>query len=75
MIGSGVFQLLELLYKKVTDLSSFDISNKGHDKGSACLATAFLKEFVPCSDWMDITMELECQLHLAYPEEHSKELQ
>lgn len=34
-----------------------DISNTGQGKGSACLGAAFLKEFVPCVDWihLDIT--------------------
>ncbi|XP_050094173.1 cytosol aminopeptidase-like [Anopheles aquasalis] len=42
---------------KVTDYSNVDISNAGRGKGSACLGAAFLKEFVPCVDWLhlDIT--------------------
>ncbi|XP_058124259.1 cytosol aminopeptidase-like [Anopheles ziemanni] len=42
---------------KVTEYSNVDISNAGRGKGSACLGAAFLKEFIPCADWvhMDIT--------------------
>lgn len=59
LTGDRVWRLPLWKYytKKVTDYPSFDISNKGHGKGSACLAAAFLKEFIPCVDWihMDIT--------------------
>lgn len=43
--------------KKVTDYTNVDLSNAGQGKGSPCLAAAFLKEFVPCVDWihLDIT--------------------
>lgn len=40
--------------KKVTDYTYVDLSNKGHGKGSPCLAAAFLNEFVIASDWIHL---------------------
>lgn len=36
---------------------SVDLSNEGRGSAHACLAAAFLKEFIPCTDWLhfDIT--------------------
>ncbi|XP_055597753.1 cytosol aminopeptidase-like [Uranotaenia lowii] len=39
---------------KVTNYTNVDMSNTGHGKGSACLGAAFLKEFVPCVDWIHL---------------------
>lgn len=41
----------------VTRLRTIDVDNKGLGKGSACLAAAFLKEFVLCVDWIHIDIE------------------
>ncbi|XP_055640892.1 cytosol aminopeptidase-like [Toxorhynchites rutilus septentrionalis] len=42
---------------KVTNYTNVDLSNTGQGRGSSCLGAAFLKEFVPCVDWihLDIT--------------------
>lgn len=39
---------------KVTNYTNVDISNTGHGRGSACLGAAFLREFVPCVDWIHL---------------------
>ncbi|XP_063708982.1 cytosol aminopeptidase-like [Culicoides brevitarsis] len=39
---------------KVKNYSNFDLSNKGHGKGQPCLGAAFLKEFVPCVDFLHL---------------------
>ncbi|XP_026464680.1 cytosol aminopeptidase-like [Ctenocephalides felis] len=52
------FPLWEHYRKSVMAYNSADLSNKGDQEGGEpCLAAAFLKEFVPCCDWMhmDIT--------------------
>lgn len=40
--------------KKVTNYPDVDLSNQGRGKGSPCLSAAFVKEFVPCIDWLHL---------------------
>ncbi|XP_063706195.1 cytosol aminopeptidase-like [Culicoides brevitarsis] len=38
--------------REVKDYSHVDLCNKGTGQGQACMGAAFLREFVPCIDWM-----------------------
>lgn len=57
--GDRVWRLPSWKYftKKVTKYQDVDMSNKGKGTGSPCLSAGFVKEFVPCVDWihLDIT--------------------
>lgn len=57
--GDRIWQLppFEYYTRKVTNFGDVDLSNKGSGKGSPCLGAAFIREFVPCIDWihLDIT--------------------
>ncbi|XP_069680322.1 cytosol aminopeptidase-like isoform X1 [Periplaneta americana] len=58
------FPLWHHFTKKVTYITNADVTNTGMGPGgSPCRAAAFLKEFVPCGDWvhLDITScGMEC---------------
>lgn len=49
--------LWKFFTNNVTQNRTVDVANKGVGKGSACLAAAFLKEFITCVDWMHVDIE------------------
>lgn len=57
--GDRMWQLPMFNYftRKVTGFKDVDLSNTGIGKGKICLSAAFVKEYVPCVDWihLDIT--------------------
>ncbi|KAJ9578841.1 hypothetical protein L9F63_004945 [Diploptera punctata] len=65
------FPLWKNFTKKVTKISAADMTNQGFGPGGdPCLAAAFLREFVPCGDWihLDITGSgmLQCRKDVPY---------